>query len=81
MRVKLMDIELKSCKKCGYPHGRCINYGHAFSNKITYRISCPQCSYCTKEKDTLQEAVDAWNYRNRKENLNEKDSYFIHSNL
>ena len=59
----MKNMELKPCKKCGHLHGRRINYGHAFSNKITYRITCPQCSYCTKEKDTLQEAIDAWNYR------------------
>lgn len=58
------NIELQACKKCGYPYGRRINYGHAFNNKTTYRITCPRCSYCTKEKDTIQEAVDAWNYRN-----------------
>ncbi len=60
----MKNMELKPCKKCGYLHGRRINYyGHAFSNKKTYRITCPQCSYCTKEKDSLQEAIDAWNYR------------------
>lgn len=62
-------MELKPCKKCGYPHGRCINYGHFGNNKTTYRISCPSCGYCTKEKDKIQEAVDAWNNRHIKTNF------------
>ena len=56
-------MKLKPCKKCGYVHGRRIDYGYAFSNKTTYRITCPKCSYCTKEKNSLQEAIDAWNCR------------------
>lgn len=55
--------KLKSCKKCGYLRGRRINYGHFNSRKTTYRVSCPSCSYCTKEKGTWEEAVEAWNRR------------------
>ena len=39
------------CKKCGYDRGRIIPYGHFQSNQTTYRISCPKCSYCTREKE------------------------------
>lgn len=52
---------LNNCKKCGYDKARIIRYGHFDGRSITYRISCPQCGYCTKEKDTLKEAEDAWN--------------------
>lgn len=55
--------ELKPCKKCGYGHGRVITYGHFRSAQNTYRVSCPQCSYCTKEKQSREEAVEAWNRR------------------
>ena len=47
------------CKRCGYPHGRIINY----ALKNTSRISCPNCGYCTKEKSNEQDAVNAWNQR------------------
>lgn len=56
-------MELLPCKKCGYAPGRRITYGHFFGRKSTYRISCPSCSYCTKEKQTKQEAEEAWNRR------------------
>lgn len=55
--------ELKPCKKCGYTRGRLIPYGHFQSSQITYRVSCPKCSYCTKEKKSREEAVEAWNRR------------------
>lgn len=51
--------ELESCKKCGYTTPRIISYGF----KNIWRISCPKCSYCTKEKLTKIEAVEAWNRR------------------
>ena len=59
----MIDPELLPCKKCGHQPGRKIRYGHFSSNKETYRISCPACGYCTKEKDTFEEAIAAWNYR------------------
>ena len=52
---------LAPCKKCGYEFPRFITYGHAFSNHRTYRISCPNCSYCTHEKKTKFDAKEAWN--------------------
>lgn len=55
-------IKLLPCKKCNH-RGRVIRYGHCGSTNITYRISCPNCSYCTKEKDTEIEARFAWNFR------------------
>lgn len=55
--------KLMPCKKCGYSHGRIITYGHFQNNDDTYRISCPRCSYCTKEKATVEEAIEAWNRR------------------
>lgn len=56
-------IEMLSCKKCNH-RGRIIRYGHFNEpNKTTYRISCPNCSYSTKEKNTKQEALFAWNFR------------------
>ena len=64
MKEYMGDVKLMPCKKCGYLYGRRIKYGHAFSSKTTYRITCPSCSYCTKEKDTLREAIDVWNSRN-----------------
>jgi hypothetical protein len=54
---------LMPCKKCGYNNGRIVPYGHFQSNQTTYRISCPKCSYCTKEKETVEEAAEAWNRR------------------
>lgn len=54
---------LMPCKKCGYDTGRIIPYGHFQSNQTTYRISCPKCGYCTKEKETVEEATEAWNKR------------------
>ena len=53
--------ELKPCR-CGYTTPRIISYGF----KNTWRISCPKCSYCTKEKLTKAEAVEAWNRRANK---------------
>ena len=38
---------LAPCKKCGYKFPRFITYGHSFPNPGMYRISCPNCSYCT----------------------------------
>lgn len=60
---------LMPCKRYGYNHGRIIPYGHFQSDKITYRISCPKCSYCTKEKKTREEAIEAWNQRNYQCNI------------
>ena len=53
--------ELAPCKKCGYDHPRVIRYGHIFNRPDTYRISCPNCSYCTHEKKTKFDAKEAWN--------------------
>lgn len=60
---KLTERALKPCKRCGYDHGSIIPYGHFQSNQTTYRISCPRCSYCTKEKETVEDAAEAWNRR------------------
>lgn len=57
-------INYYCCKKCGWNKPRLIVYGHFNSVKDTYRISCPICSYCTKEKQTREEAINAWNKRN-----------------
>lgn len=59
----MAENKLKPCKKCGYKRGRVIPYGYFQSDKITYRISCPRCGYCTKEKVLVSEAIDAWNRR------------------
>lgn len=59
----MSNFTLMPCKKCGYNRGRRIPYGHFQSDAITYRISCPKCGYCTKEKETLEEAIKAWNRR------------------
>lgn len=53
--------KLAPCKKCGYNLPMVIIYGHTFPNPDTYRISCPNCSYCTREKKTELEAEEAWN--------------------
>ena len=52
---------LAPCKKCGYDHPRVIRYGHIVNSPDTYRISCPNCSYCTNEKKTKFDAKEAWN--------------------
>lgn len=59
----MKNSTLMPCKKCGYNHGRIIPYGHFQGNQTTYRISCPRCSYCTKEKETMKEAIESWNQR------------------
>lgn len=55
------SFEFKPCKKCGYTNHRKIRYGHFEGESDTFRITCPNCSYQTKEKPTLDEARDAWN--------------------
>ena len=55
--------ELKPCKKCGWEHPRRIRYGNFKGHPDTYRITCPNCSYCTKEKLSMSEAIEAWNRR------------------
>jgi hypothetical protein len=45
------------CKKCGNSFGRLIMYGYYNNPSLTtYRISCPKCGYCTKEKRTQHDA-------------------------
>ena len=56
--------EYYCCKKCGWNRPRLIVYGHFNTPENTYRITCPKCSYCTKEKQTKEEAITAWNQRN-----------------
>ena len=51
--------EYYCCKKCGWNRPRLIVYGHFNTPKDTYRITCPRCSYCTKEKQTKEEAINA----------------------
>lgn len=61
-------MEIKPCKRCGSIRYRVIPYGHFDDwKRVTYRISCPDCGYVTKEKRTIQEAVNAWNYPSSKE--------------
>lgn len=63
----MVPIEFRPCKKCASIRHRIIPYGHIDDyRRITYRISCPDCGYATKEKDTLQEAAYAWNYLSAK---------------
>ena len=52
---------LAPCKKCGYEFPRFITYWHVFPNPGTYRISCPNCNYRTREKKTELDAEEAWN--------------------
>ena len=59
-----MEERILNCKKCGWEHFRVTPYGHLDHNITTYRVSCPRCGYCTKEKDTREEAIGAWNQRN-----------------
>ena len=48
------------CKKCGAGFLRIL---YSVGGRVA--ISCPKCSYCTKYKQTKEEAIDAWNQRNR----------------
>ena len=61
MDIKKQDKVINPCKRCGYDRPRLITYGHIDANRYTYRITCPNCSYCTKEKDTAEQAINAWN--------------------
>lgn len=61
MDIKKQDKVINPCKRCGYDRPRRITYGHIDVNRRAYRITCPNCSYCTKEKGTVEQAVDAWN--------------------
>ena len=62
-RAAMTMSELKPCKKCGWEHPREIRYGHLQGRPDTYRTTCPNCSYCTKEKLSMSEAVEAWHRR------------------
>ena len=64
--------DLKPCKKCKWEHPREIRYGHLQGRQDTYRITCPNCSYCTKEKSSMSEAIEAWNRR-----VGEEDDHSI----
>jgi len=57
-------MERLPCKKCGDGKGRVQIYAHFGEEHKTYRVTCPMCSYSTKEKSTLDEAEKAWNQRN-----------------
>ena len=48
------------CKKCGAGFLRIV---YSVGGRVA--ISCPKCSYCTKYKPTKEEAINAWNQRNR----------------
>ncbi len=65
--------DLKPCKKCNWERPRQIRYGHLQGRPDTYRITCPNCSYCTKEKTALSEAIEAWNRRAGEEDKYETD--------
>ena len=54
--------DLKACKKCGWSHYRIIPYGHFDSNRITYRIACPRCSYCTNAAEVVMYCKDCKYY-------------------
>ena len=63
LQIRPADL-LLPCKKCSHSPGRVIIYGHPHTPlTFSYRISCPKCSYCTKEKETINEAIAAWNQR------------------
>ena len=47
-----------NCKRCHGDRHRLIRYAHG-----GFRISCPLCGYCTKMKNTIDDAVIAWNER------------------
>ena len=66
--------DLKPCKKCNWERPWQIRYGHLLQGRPdTYRITCPNCSYCTKEKTALSEAIEAWNRRAGEEDKYETD--------
>ena len=65
------EKKLLSCKKCGSGFARVV---YSILGKVA--ISCLKCSYCTKYKPTKEEAINAWNQRNRQQcfgNVNEKE--------
>lgn len=63
----MAPIEFSPCKRCSSFRHRIIPYRNTNGfERITYRITCPNCGYATKEKDTLEEAVYAWNYPSAK---------------
>lgn len=69
----MINDSLLPCKRCGrnFTH-RLIIYSHLSFNNKTYRLSCINCGYCTKEKNTEEEARKAWDQRDRiKEKINE----------
>lgn len=59
--IMIGDYTYKPCKKCGNEIPNRIRYGHFGGGPDTFRCTCSDCGYQTKEKPTLQEAVDAWN--------------------
>ena len=63
--------DLKPCKKCNWERPRKIRYGHLQGRPDTYRITCTNCSYCTKEKSSMSEAIEAWNCRAGEEEKND----------
>lgn len=48
--------KLAPCKKCGATPGRIVLYSWA-----KCRCTCPNCGYATKLKDSMDDAIFAWN--------------------
>lgn len=46
------------CKKCGKDRGSAVRY-----SDNAWRMICFGCGYCTKEKETREDAIYAWNQR------------------
>ena len=56
-----MMEERLPCKKCGKAKGRIIKY----ATDCKYIVSCSNCGYSTKKKDTRELSVIAWNQREK----------------
>lgn len=56
------NIPLKPCPFCSNEHAYVVDYGEKIA------IECAKCDCSTRLCDTIDEAVDAWNMRDGKEN-------------
>ena len=59
-----VNDQLLPCKKCGDNNGYTVHYENGV------RIVCPKCGYCTREKDHIKNAIDAWNMRSERKTDN-----------